>query len=83
MRTKMIDRSIDNLTFYEGNVERKVFLCPCGKGEIVEEHDNISGFRDHSVMIYCKDCEQKYEIDLSNGYRGWELRKKKIKKTAK
>ena len=77
MRTKLIDKSISTLANYEGDMERYTYECPCGKGTIVEEHDNIPGFRDHEVYFCCKDCEQKYEFDLSKGVRGWSLKKKK------
>lgn len=83
MRTKLLDRNSTPLTYYEGSVERKVFACPCGKGQILEEHDDVPGFRDHTVEILCPECKEKYEFDLTSGIRCWELRKKKIKKTAK
>lgn len=76
MRTKLIDSSCYTLPNYEGDTERYTYKCPCGKGTIVEEHDNIPGFRDHAVYFCCKDCEQKYEFDLTNGIRGWSLKKK-------
>ena len=53
--------------------------CPCGKGTIIEEHDNIPGFRDHGVYICCEECNKKYELDLTKGIRNWKLKKKEIK----
>ena len=32
-----------------GDTEYYEYECPCGKGAIIEEHDNIPGFRNHSV----------------------------------
>ena len=48
-------------------------LCPCGSGKVVEEHDNIPGFRDHDVYISCEKCKRKYILDISKGVRNWEL----------
>ena len=56
-----------------GNIERIEYKCLCGKGKIVEEHDNIPGFRDHYLCINCEECSKKYRLDTSKGVRGWEL----------
>lgn len=56
-----------------GDCERYEYECPCGKGTIIEEHDNIPGFRDHDVCIICPECSKKYELDVSKGVRAWEL----------
>lgn len=32
-----------------GDTERYEYECPCGKGRIIEGHDNISGFRDEEI----------------------------------
>ena len=76
MRTKMIYESCENHPGYgagEGDTERYEYECPCGKGKIIEEHDNIPGFRDHTVHISCKECSGKYSLDTSKGTRGWDL----------
>lgn len=52
MRTKLIYSNQENHPGYgagEGDTERYEYLCPCGKGRVIEEHDNIPGFRDHDV----------------------------------
>jgi hypothetical protein len=56
-----------------GDTERYEYECPCGNGIIVEEHDNIPGFRDHDVYIFCEKYAGKYYLDISNGVRDWEL----------
>ena len=46
MRTKLIYSSEENHLGYgagEGDMERYEYECPCGKGKIIEEHDNIPG----------------------------------------
>ena len=76
MRTKLIYSSEEPHSGYgagAGTTERYEYECPCGKGKIVEEHDNIPGFRDHDVYISCDQCKQKYKLDTSKGARSWEL----------
>ncbi|MBJ2120656.1 hypothetical protein I6N91_06635 [Arthrobacter sp. MSA 4-2] len=51
IRTIGISDHVENVGGFgagPGNVERNEYRCPCGYGTIVEEHDNILGFRDHS-----------------------------------
>lgn len=76
MRTKLIYSSEENHLGYgagEGDTERYEYECPCGKGKIIEEHDNIPGFRDHDVGICCDECSKKYTLDTSRGVRSWKL----------
>ena len=76
MRGKTIFSRKDNHYDYgvgSGDTERYEYECPCKKGKIIEEHDNIPGFREHDVWIECSDCAQKYIVDKSKGVRGWEL----------
>lgn len=76
MRTELIYSSQDNHSGYgagSGDTERYEFVCPCGNGKIIEEHDNIPGFREHDVYVQCEDCSKKYELDISKGVRSWDL----------
>ncbi|SHH50242.1 hypothetical protein [Clostridium intestinale] len=76
MRTKLIYSSEENHLGYgagSGDTERYEYECLCGEGKIVEEHDNIPGFRDHTVYIACDKCREKYKIDESKSVRGWEI----------
>ena len=62
MRTKLIYSNQENHPGYgagEGDTERYEYLCPCGKGRVIEEHDNIPGFRDHDVWLQCPECSKK------------------------
>ena len=80
MRTKLIYSSQEEHSGYgagSGDTECYEYECACGKGKIIEEHDNIPGFRDHSVYINCDECNEIYDLDTSNGVRSWELKKKK------
>ena len=57
-----------------GDTERYDYYCPCGKGSIIEEHDNIPGSRDRDVyMTYGKD-EWDFVPNLS--HHTWQLDRK-------
>lgn len=76
MRTELINSSQEYHDGYgagSGDVERYEYLCACGKGKIIEEHDNIPGFREHDVWMQCTECSEKYKIDTSKGVRSWSL----------
>lgn len=79
MKGKLISSSRDNHQGYgagSGDTERYEYECPCGKGKIVEEHDNIPGFREHDVWIDCAECSQKYVVNADKGMRNWDLQEK-------
>lgn len=61
-----------------GDTEYYEYECPCGKGTIIEEHDNIPGFRNHSVCLHCDICSRKYFIDTSAGIRNWRIVQKRV-----
>lgn len=76
MRTKLISSTQSSHPGYgagSGDVELYVYECPCGKGTIQEEHDNIPGFRDHDVYICCDECNKKYKLNTHHGVRCWTL----------
>ena len=56
-----------------GTMDRVEFRCPCGDGMIVEEHDNIPGFRDHSVWIKCDKCLAEWRFLSGRSTRDWAL----------
>ncbi|MGV4886414.1 hypothetical protein ACSR0Z_07315 [Streptomyces viridosporus] len=56
-----------------GTVERYEYLCPCGDGTIIEEHDNIPGFREHDVRIDCDKCHVEWRFVDGRSVRDWGL----------
>jgi hypothetical protein len=56
-----------------GTVERCEYLCPCGDGTIIEEHDNLPGFREHDVRIDCDKCRAEWRFVDGKGVRDWAL----------
>lgn len=56
-----------------GTMERYEYWCPCGAGEILEEHDNIPGFREHDVRILCDKCRDEWRFADGRSARGWAL----------
>lgn len=57
----------------EGTTEYYEYKCPCGRGTIIEEHDNIPGFREHDVFIECSYCNKLFSINPLNSVRDWKL----------
>lgn len=57
----------------EGTTERYEYRCPCGYGSIIEEHDNIPGFREHDVRIDCDKCRAEWRFVEGRGVRDWSL----------
>ena len=45
-----------------GEVRRETYACPCGKGTVIYEKDDIPGFKDSSTYCECEDCRSKYEF---------------------
>lgn len=79
MRPKQILYKSEDHSGYgagEGATEYYEYECPCGEGRIIEEHDNIPGFREHAVYLLCEMCEKTYVIDTSLGVRNWRIVKK-------
>ena len=56
-----------------GGLERYEYLCPCGNGRILEEHDNVPGFREHDVTIMCETCQAEWEFARGLPVREWRL----------
>ncbi len=74
MRTELIKKETYEMPDREkGYTLHKEFKCPCGKGKIIEEHDEIVGFREHAVWMDCPECKDKYRFDVSQGVYNWEL----------
>ena len=79
--TKVLSSSSDDHPGYgagSGDVERITYECPCGKGTVVEEHDNIPGFREHTVGMRCDECSEKWQFVAGRTVRGWELEPKTL-----
>ncbi|WP_104091815.1 hypothetical protein [Arthrobacter sp. GMC3] len=55
-----------------GPFERHEFLCPCGEGKIVEEHDSNADFQDNDLLIECEMCSEDWRFVL--GLSAWEWR---------
>lgn len=56
-----------------GTVERYEYMCPCGDGTIIEEHENIPGFREHDVRIGCDRCRSEWRFVRGRSVRNWGL----------
>lgn len=56
-----------------GTTERYDYLCPCGDGVIIEEHDNIPGHREHDRWIACDKCRAEWRFVEGRSVRGWAI----------
>lgn len=54
-----------------GDIERYIYRCPCGKGRIVEEHDNTPGFREHEHWFECDSCRGQWRFVAGRSVRDW------------
>lgn len=77
MRTELIDKETIYYKYNEEDAEydEYSYVCPCGKGKIVETHDDTPGNREHLVWIVCEKCSKEYKLDLSKGARNWKVLK--------
>ena len=53
------------------------YICPCGRGKIVESIDDTPGYREHNIWLLCEECKKYYEIDTSHGKNNWKIVEKK------
>ncbi|VXC42731.1 conserved hypothetical protein [Arthrobacter sp. 9V] len=76
LRTERITSSKEDTSGWgagPGTIERYEHLCPCGRGLIVEEHDNTPGFREQDVIIECDKCRASWRRVPSLPVRGWRV----------
>lgn len=76
IRTELADQSRSGHAGWGaggGDVERYEFRCPCGAGTILEEHDNVPGFREHEVRIMCGTCRAEWDFVPGLSVRGWRI----------
>lgn len=57
----------------DGDIEKYEYLCPCENGRILEEHDNIPGFREHDVRIMCSECSKHWKFAAGKSMREWSI----------
>lgn len=65
MELKLLERkSIRvNKAYRHGFTEQEIYACPCGKGIVLYEEDDIIGQRDWYTQIKCEECNKKYKIE--------------------
>jgi hypothetical protein len=76
IRTEEIDsdrHAHDGWGAGSGDTERYEYLCACGKGTILEEHDNIPGFREHDVRIMCDTCHAEWQFVSGLPTHRWRI----------
>jgi len=76
IRTELTSDSRDTHSGWgagSGDTERYEYLCPCGHGRIIEEHDNVPGFREHSHAIACEVCRTEWQFVDGLSTRNWRI----------
>lgn len=76
IRTAQLTSSEEDTPGYgagAGSIELYTYLCPCGDGEVIEEHDNIPGFREHDVRIDCETCRETWRFVDGLPVSQWRL----------
>lgn len=58
------------------DTERYEYVCPCGKGVVIEEHENVPGFQEHDVRIDCESCKDEWDFVPGLSVRQWRLERK-------
>lgn len=79
IRTASISSSKDDTPGWgagSGTIELHEYLCPCGDGKVIEEHDNTPGFREHDRWISCDKCSEEWDFVPGLSVRGWRLEPK-------
>lgn len=54
-----------------GTVIKDTYECPCGKGKVYYEKNNILGIRDREAYTDCKECQGKYEFSRGYAKKVW------------
>lgn len=75
-RPKLITESTSDFEGYGAGTGTQTYVeyeCPCGKGKIIDDHDDTPGFRSHDVFISCPTCKERFSIDTSRGTSNWRL----------
>lgn len=77
-RTRFVSRTVNEVGGFgaaegNGDIEKVTYLCPCGAGEVVEDHDNIPGARGHDVSIRCDKCRGEWDFAPGRGVHNCSL----------
>ena len=78
VRTKLVSRPLYEMAGFGGadgvgDIEKFVYRCPCGAGEVVEKHDDIPGAREHYVHLRCDKCRTEWDFAPGRSVRDWGL----------
>ena len=77
--THLISQTTDRRS--SGDIVKRVYSCPCGKGVITEEQDYTEGHRDGMAFLHCPICDSMYYIDFEDSATHWVLRRRHLGET--
>lgn len=73
MNLKLIEKNVTSHSGYgagSGQEIREEYECPCGKGKVIYEKDDIPGFRESNTQTTCIECDELYNFS-----RGFAIKK--------
>lgn len=75
MQLKLISNNISDVGggARSGTTRIKIYQCPCGRGTISEEYDDIPGFKNRFVYVNCDSCKLLYGLDSDKGSKNWDI----------
>lgn len=76
IRTEKIDGAQHHVAGFSArsaDAEHYEYICPCGDGRIVEEHENVPGFQEHDLWITCDQCRPGWRFVSGMPVRQWRI----------
>lgn len=46
-----------------GHTTTEIYECPCGKGKVYYDNEDIPGYRYKDISCDCEECNAKYSFD--------------------
>jgi hypothetical protein len=58
------DRTVQHVGYGagSGHIIQEEYECPCGKGVVTYEKDDIPGFKSKDISCDCKECSEHYDF---------------------
>lgn len=64
-KLEKLDRNVDKIKGYHvgyGEIINEEYKCPCGKGTVVYEDDDLIGYKSKYIYCNCSECNEKYNF---------------------
>lgn len=57
---------------------QNTYICPCGKGKIVEHLNKAPGYPKLEIEWQCYDCKRKYKVSVDKVRKKWNIEKREV-----